>query len=704
MSRRHLDDFAEISTDWFWETDAEHRFTYLSTGLIRASGFEPAHFTGRTRWEMAGESRDSDRWRELTKALDARQPFHNFTYWVRDIHLSRNLLVRISGQPVFDDEGNFDGYFGIGREITEEFQRFNDLRVKDTMFEQVEKMAQIGYWSLDLTTNNLTWSRQVYELYDLEPDQKLDPDSSVNGIQEPDRTRYLDAVQRSVAQDRPYDLTLRFISAKGNQRWLRVIGQADFVDGRAQRIFGTVQDVSAERERAQHIKEMAHRDPLTGLMNRTLFQERMDARVVASGFENRWGQLCVIDVSRFREINDLFGHSAGDAVLIEIARRLKELSGDKNLVARLGGDEFAILVSQPKNDLNFDWLLNELKAVFDEPVLYRGRKIPLRASFGAAVFPEDGDTMDVLMRRADLALHAAKRLKSKSYVRFQTSMTEAFERRIKVIHEVSDALADRALIPYYQPIVDLKTGEIREFEALIRWRHPERGVVTAGAFYQAFQDRDVAARITSCVLEHVLADISRWKRSGLWSGSVGINLTNHDLVHGHFSRRLARNLKRHGLSPEDLVVELTENIIFGDDGENIQQEISSFAEMGVSLALDDFGTGYASLTHLNTLPVNIIKIDKSFVDDVAKGPGHDAIAMAVSLMAQSFGYQTVAEGIETKDQLDRLRELGCNAGQGYFFSPAVAAADVPSLVAKSTQVWGPMLTGQDNAREVAVVA
>ncbi len=686
MVDRFLKDFAEVASDWFWETDPEHRLVFLSERFTEVSGADFAQFLGRRRADVAGKSVEDPAWRVHLDDLRARRPFRNFVYRFARLDDDEPIWVKISGQPIFDAaDGRFLGYRGVGSDVTREVAARAELRLTATMFDQVERMARVGGWRVELPCQTITWTPQVFAIYELDP--AVTPTMAIAISAYPDGARQVveTVVAETLRTGKPYDITTEFVTLKGRKRWVRAIGGVDFEGGAPKRRFGTFQDVTEERENAALMERLAHQDAVTGLANRACFQLRLSAALAASAPDAR-ATLALIDLDRFKEINDSLGHAAGDLVLQEIGARLKRLArpdaGD--IVARIGGDEFAFL---RRDDDDVDTLLREISGVFDAPLSFKNQRISVRGCVGGARFPDDGAEPGALMRSADLALYEAKNAGRGRAHRYAPTMSHRFERRIQLVRDLDGALRERALVPYYQPIVCLTKGRIRGFEALIRWRRPD-GVLSAGAFQEAFDDRELGPRITACVLEHVFADMANWRDEGLAFGRVSFNVTEADLLADGFARDLERRLEAAGLAPSNLGVELTENILIGGDGDKARIEIDRLADMGVAISLDDFGTGFASLTHLTALPVSTLKIDRSFVNKaVDEASGGLAIVRAVTSLGADMGFFTIAEGVETQAHLDVLAGFGCELGQGFLYAPAVPAEAAPDLMRRAQYGW-----------------
>ncbi|MEO1331509.1 MAG: EAL domain-containing protein, partial [Pseudomonadota bacterium] len=697
-------DFADIASDWFWETDREHRFSYFSARLTDVTGVPREKFIGKRRDQLANVVAGEEAIERHRRDLESRRPFRDFIYWTPKPTDGSTLWVKISGQPVFDADGDFVGYRGVGTDITaemlakEEAERARlalektnadlrrtterlsldleirarqeaELRVTEAMFDQVEQMAAIGVWSMSLESDEVHWSPQIFRIYGLDPSETPTNEIGLSGYGGAARRAILNAQRQMLKTREQSDLTLPFVSMRGRKRWVRTIMRAEFVGDRARRIFGTFQDVTEERERTELIERLARRDSLTGLANRARFKEHLSEVVDTVGAEGGKAALVIVDLDRFKEINDTLGHGAGDVVLQAVAARLERIDEGRHFAARLGGDELAYVVGGGASEEDFKRVFEQLHRLFDEPVHYEGQTIRIRGCLGAALFPDDAGSVEDLLKHADLALYDAKNAGRARFTRYRRALSAAVEKRAELLREIDRALRVGELEPFYQPIICLSTGEQRAFEALVRWRHPKKGLLTAGAFHAVFEDRDLGPRITECVLSAVLRDMRDWLDAGQDFGRVNVNLTGADLKSGRIIPLLLEGLEAHGIEPRRLGLELTETMVISEDSDHALAELDRLSELGAHIALDDFGTGYASLSHLKRLPVNALKIDRSFVRDLTEDPRDHAIVRSLTELGRRFGFVTVAEGVETREHAIALRQAGCQMAQGFLISP-----------------------------------
>ncbi len=432
--------------------------------------------------------------------------------------------------------------------------------------------------------------------------------------------------------------------------------------------FGAVlRDVSAHRDDREALYRLSHYDSLTGLANRNLLHERIEATIR----EGAPGALIVIDIDGFKDANDTLGHAAGDTILCNIAARLREVVPQARAIARVGGDEFAVLVANDTDPVSLGAIARGIIAVIAEPMLIDGHDVRVAASCGLAIAPEHGDSVEALTGSADLALFQAKSSGRGRYALFMPALrAEATARRMYEA-ELHRALERGEFRLFYQPQIRLSDGRLMGAEALIRWEHPVRGLLSPAAFLPALEGGVLAGPVGTWTLREGCAQAARWRRIDP-DFKVSINLFAEQFRGEDLPDQVRTALVTHNLPARALELEITENIILDPQGVVLKQ-LEELRRMGVELSFDDFGTGFASLNLLRSYPVSRIKIDKAFTQGVHSAPRDRAIVLSILDMCANCGLKVVAEGVETQEQADFLREHGCDKGQGYYFGRPVPA-------------------------------
>lgn len=455
---------------------------------------------------------------------------------------------------------------------------------------------------------------------------------------------------------------------------LILIGLASFMAFLGRRLRNAAGELAAAEVHAHHL---AFHDSLTGLPNRALFQRRLDMLTSGDGTPNGFA-LLLLDVDEFKLINDTLGHDAGDALLRAFADRLQLSLRSNDLVARLGGDEFAVLMMGPCNAAQIEALSILMLERLSQPVEHHGKPIYSRASIGASC--SDGKDDGNMLKHADLALYEAKASGRGAFRLYDASMWSSMMMRREMLAIAEAALDGDFITPFYQPKIDLESGRIVGFEALLRCCLPGEEPKPPACVAAAFLDAVLAVKLSDRMIDRVIRDISAWQAAGLEFGHVAINAALAELRRGDFAERLLAKLNGAGIAPEFIQVEVTESVLLGQGIEYIERTLVELSGAGIKLALDDFGTGFASLTHLKQFPIEIIKIDQSFIRDLQIDEEDGAIVDAVVSLGRALKIQVVAEGIETFAQRDFLSALGCAVGQGYLFGGALPADRIRDML------------------------
>ncbi len=460
----------------------------------------------------------------------------------------------------------------------------------------------------------------------------------------------------------------------------------ELVDGRTIRIthnpipsggyVATHEDVTASIHAAAQIEFLAFRDPLTSLPNRAAFQRAYDDAVAAAEQAGEMFGLIMLDVDHFKTINDTLGHDAGDALLKALAGQLKRAFRSGDTVARLGGDEFAIILRDLKEEGGMIRPIEVLQGFLRTPIDHAGRSFTICASIGAAFHADVEADPAHLLKNADVALYQAKSEGRNRCVVFRPAMRTEVERRVELLRDVRVAIAQGEFDMVYQPIVDLGANTVAGFEALMRWNHPEQGVLPPAAFMAAFEDNTLSLQLGEVAFERTLGQMRAWLDDGVEFGRVAINISSAQFRTGRLAAEIEAKLKRWKVPADRLTIEVTENVYMGWGAEVVSDTIKRLHDAGVLIALDDFGTGYASLANLRQFPIDRLKIDKSFVQNSQD----DAIVRAVINLGSSMGMKVVAEGVERPDQLAALTEYGCDQVQGYHFAKPMPATEVAGFI------------------------
>jgi len=436
--------------------------------------------------------------------------------------------------------------------------------------------------------------------------------------------------------------------------------------------FAIFSDITERKQTDERIHHLAYYDALTGLPNRTLFFKLTTQALAAAERNHVHGAVLFIDLNRFKPINDTLGHGIGDRLLQQIGARLRTALRDEDIVARLGGDEFVIALFDLTQDNYAGLVADKILAALDLPFQIEEHELKLGAAIGISVYPEDGSDAETLVRLADIAMYRAKHDSRDSYAFYSSEMNQKALDRLNIENGLRHALEENQLVLYYQPKVDIASGLITGAEALVRWQHPERGMVPPGEFIPVAEESGLIVQIGSWVLEAACTQAAVWAAAGLPHVKVAINLTAREFDPA-LTQRVQTVLDRHSLPSSWLELEITESMLTHST-EAVIHMMDELHHLGVTLALDDFGTGFSSLSYLKRFPIDTLKIDRSFIIGIPADTDDCAIAGAIVSMSKQLKHRVIAEGVETLEQLDHLRNIGCDEIQGYLFSPPVPAA------------------------------
>jgi len=525
-----------------------------------------------------------------------------------------------------------------------------------------------GYSADDLTARPGRAARVRYA-------DVIDPD---------DRERVWAGVQAAMAERRPFQFHYRITTADGRTRHVYEQGRGVFDDrGTLEALEGFVMDVTERTIAEARLEHQAFHDALTGLANRSLFRDRVGHALARGRRLGTRPAVLFLDLDEFKAVNDGLGHAEGDRLLVEVSTRLLGATRGCDTVARLGGDEFAVLLSDVYDEGEATAVAERVLRALAKPITLSARDVLVGASVGiAAAVPGEG--ADELLRNADLAMYHAKARGKGTYEVFAPAMYEVVSDRVALLADLRGALDRKEFAVVYQPVVDLGTGHVVGAEALIRWTHPARGPVPPPRFIGLAEDSGLILPIGRFVLEAACRQAAGWLRDGHGDLHVAVNMSGRQLQYPGFVADVAAVLAATGLPPHALLLEITESVVMQDTEASLAR-LAALKALGVRLAIDDFGTGYSSLAYLQRFPVDVLKIDKRFVDGVHEGRSGEALARTIVALGETLGLRTVGEGIERPEQRDALRSLGCTYGQGYLFARPLPAHELDGLLAVLAQ-------------------
>ena len=702
----------ELSTEWYWEQDENCHFTVITGAGFAATGGDPRHFIGTARWDHdAVPVGDDGSWDEHKAVLEARQPFADFVFRRVDAQ-GEMRYISTSGQPVFD-ERRFTGYRGISKDITasqraEQLLRLEHLvarcladadnvsaalkavmrAVCETQGWQCGRYFRVDneagvlrfaeFWSVPdpVVKRFIEGSRDVVFAQGVgltgwvwqsgQPlwvaDLSKDPRVHSKGLHRDASTRGAFAF--------PVMVEGKTVGVLGfNSREVR---EPDDRLLQAVRVIGSQIGQFLQRKHAEErVHYLATHDGLTSLPNRVMFNQLLNLAIPHARRYNRQFAVLFIDLDRFKIINDTLGHEAGDKLLQEIATRFTGCLRESDVVARLGGDEFVVLLQEVGEAEQAAAVARKILSAAIKPILLRGQECRVTASIGICVYPADAQDEQSLMKNADSAMYLAKEEGKNNFQFYSESIKTQSRERMTLETGLRHALERNEFFLHYQAKLDLKTQEITGVEALLRWQHPDLGMVAPMRFIPIAEETGLVLPIGRWVLKTACVQNVAWQRDGLPPVCMAVNLTARQFADENFLQDIAAALEASGMRPELLELELTESMVMHNPEQAIKV-LAAVKQIGVRIAIDDFGVGYSSLAQIKRFPIDTLKVDRSFIRDLAENAENRAITEAIIAMGRTLSLTVVAEGVETQEQQAFLSDHACDAMQGFYFSKPVA--------------------------------
>ena len=549
------------------------------------------------------------------------------------------------------------------------FSDVTELKRDSALFLRAQALARVGGWEWDGGRGRLYFTDEALRILGRRDDPPCGLPDLLAQIQPASRDAVADAVQSLVRDGGGFDLEVPLQRPDGESHWVRLIGQSEGRAPMSTRINGTLQDVTQRRQIEEALRSQARTDALTGLLNRDGVLTELERRI---GSGHAGTTVAYIDLDRFKLVNDLLGHSAGDHLLVNVARRLERAIGDTGLLARFGGDEFLVLAELGDDPAAADALAERITKAFGDSFRYAGEEFTITTSVGLARHPEHGRTVQQLVNNADTAMYDAKRRGRNTWQRFNPELAQKQHDRVQVEGQLRRAVDNGEFHLVYQPLVTLRDGRVCSAEALIRWSNPVLGELRPDHFIGHAETTGDIVRIGAWVIQAACRQMAIWRESGLRLERIAVNVSYRQFLTEDLPQIIRDALREHALPGSALELEFTERVLI-EDAPDTHRTFETLRGLGVVLTIDDFGEGYSALNYLRRLPIHGLKLAQGFLQGVPANPSDVAICQAVAGMARGLGLEVVAEGVETPAQRDFLTGLGIGVGQGFLFSRALDA-------------------------------
>jgi diguanylate cyclase (GGDEF)-like protein/PAS domain S-box-containing protein len=673
---------AEASSALIWQLDKHGSAIYINPRHQVLLGIPPQELLGfgwayvvhpDERAEVMREIRDAIR-NETTTQRRMRIRFVDGKWHWMEAHSA----------PWFGADGQYAGHVGIALDIDDAVHAQQELLVSNERLKLAIEGSGDGIWDWDLENNEIVYSMRAREILCLEEDDVPDPFETIRRHVHPDDLAALMGELHACMDGSRPALRIEYRVRDCNNDWNWVQARATVVmrrnhTGMPQRMTGTITDISEKRRSEQVVWEHANFDLLTGLPNRRLFRDRLDHELKKSKRTGLPLALLFIDLDRFKEANDLLGHTIGDELLVQAAQRIRACVRQSDTVARLGGDEFTAILSDLDGHGHVENVAEKINETLSHPFYLGNEVVYLSASVGITLYPGDAQDAENLIRNADQAMYAVKEQGRNHFSYFTPSMQREANERLHLISELRNALPRKQLQVHYQPIIDLNTGEIVKAEALLRWLHPKLGLIEPLRFIAFAEEAGLISEIGDWVFRQAASRSRQWGARKGAPFPISINKSPVQFVSRLNETNWPDYLQELGLTGTSVSVEITEGVLL-DASPFVTAKLLQYHAAGIKVAIDDFGTGYSSIAYLKKFAVDFLKIDQSFVRDLACNGGDRAIVRSIIAMAHELGLQVIAEGIETGEQRQFLVDGQCDYGQGFLFSKAVPAEEFERLL------------------------
>ncbi len=676
-NRKLLSAVINTIPDLIWLKDTNGIYLACNNMFERFYNTHESNIIGKTDFDLIDRQTAASYQEQDQKVLLQESSFQHKEHLVFHDGSYRGLF-HIIKTPMRDDQGKIVGVLSIARDISELHQHENRLRRIDHDFNEAQALAHIGSWSLNPSNAMLQWSDECYRIFNIEIGTAIDYERFLQSVH-PDDREQVHCAWTAALQGAPYKIDHRII-VDDAIKWVRERAKLEFND-RQELIaaVGTVQDITKRKLYEEELERLANYDSLTGLANRSFLLSHLQKSIHMAMRNGRTIALLLFDLDHFKDVNDSFGHAIGDELLRLVSERFVERIRKGDLITRLGGDEFAIVLEHITRREDAAQVAQEMMAVLAKPYRLSNKlEVHIRSSVGIVIAPQHSNNAQELLQFADTALYKAKSEGRSTYSYYTDELTSTARERIECENRLRHAIENKEFELYYQPQVHVQSNRIVGVEALLRWNDPKSGLITPDRFIPLAEETGMISEIGKWVLFEACKQGKQWLQQG-YNLHVSVNISAHQVHHQDLPRLLDLALKESGFNADKLTLELTESAMMRRE-EEVVTMLHALRAKGIRLAIDDFGTGYSSYSYLKRFPIDILKIDKSFIDDIPYENDDVAIVKAIIAMGSAMGYQILAEGVEQIEQLEFLKAQGCSYYQGYFKSKPLCASDFDRLL------------------------
>jgi diguanylate cyclase (GGDEF)-like protein/PAS domain S-box-containing protein len=664
--------------------DRSFRYVVWNRFMEELTGMPSKHVLGNNAMQLFPHVRGQGIHALLDRAL-AGEKVSSESYRFEIPQTGRVGWVNGTYGPHRNASGEITGVIGVIRDVSETMRAQEAQTAAEAKFRGLVEQSLVGIYVIQDGRFQYV-NPKLAEIIGYTPDEVLAFESVLDVVVEEDHPIVKENIRKRLeGESKTVRYSFRAMRKDGEQVELEVHGAATEYLGRPA-IIGTLLDITDRKRAEAQIVYHAYHDPLTELPNRMLFMERLRLQLAQAKRQNRRLSIVYFDLDRFKFVNDTLGHSVGDEFLQTVATRLKGLVREMDTVARVGGDEFVILIPDVARAEDISVIAQKLLNSVARPLQVEGRALQITASAGVSTYPADGEDAETLLRNADTAMYRAKELGRNNFQLCTPELTSRAVERLAVQNDLRLALDRDQLVLHYQPVVSLTSGRIVGLEALVRWQHDQKGLIMPGAFISVAEETGLILPLGEWVLRTASRQLKHWQQTVMPDLRVAVNVSARQFREPTLVKTVEKALQAADIAPQYLEVEITESIAM-ESAEVVVANIEALRSMAVGISIDDFGTGYSSLSYLKRYPINSLKIDRSFVSDVATNAADAGIVRAVVEMAHGMKLNVIAEGVETKDQFAHLQKYGCDEMQGYWFSRPLPVDAISSLLAEEQKLW-----------------